>query len=546
MTIDSSAVIGTHEQAKESGTRMIIAAASLGTMFEFYDFFLYGALAVFFSNLFFPPGNETAGFLASLATFGAGFFVRPFGALLFGRVGDLVGRKYSFLVTILIMGASTIAVGLVPTYAQIGIWAPILLVSLRLLQGLALGGEYGGAAVYIAEHSARNSRGIDTSWVQTTGTMGFLLSLIVIIACRQSMSPAEFAIWGWRIPFLLSAILLAISVYIRMKLSESPVFMKMKSSGKLSARPVAECFGSNLKVMLLAIFGAIAGQGVVWYTGHFYALYFLTTALRVDYLTAYMLMLIAVGSAAPLYLLCGWLSDRIGRKPIIMAGCALAAATYFPLFQVLTSAVNPALVAAMNRAPVHIAGSNCHFNIFAKPSSPCDLAKEYFTKAGIGYTTGPAIGSAEVTTKIGDDTIGGFDPAAYAKAVNAAGYPKAADPQAINWSVTLLVLFVSMTYVAMVFGPLSAFLVELFPSRIRYTGFSFPYLLRSSSIAETSTLDFGIPLLLQHSPSRSERSLCLKQKTWTSKIDGPAPESRNRPHRRFQELARPGGTKLLR
>lgn len=458
--------------------KLVVTAASLGTIFEWYDFYIYGALAAFFGTLFFPPGNDTAAFLASLATFGAGFAVRPLGAVIFGRIGDLVGRKYTFLVAILIMGVATAAVGVLPTYAQVGIWAPILLVGFRLLQGLAIGGEYGGAAIYVAEHAPNDQRGLHTSWIQTTSTVGLLLSLGVILVCRQSMSAADFMAWGWRLPFLLSLILLAISIYIRMKLDESPVFAEMKRSGKVSRAPLTESFGnwSNIKLVLIALFGATAGQAVVWYTGQFYALYFLTNTLKVDYATAYTLIAISLLIGTPLYVLFGALSNRIGRKPLIIAGFLLAAISYFPIFDSLTTSVNPALADAQKKNPVTVIASNCNFNVFAKPVTPCDLAKDYLSKAGVAYKTmAPAQGNTALVTRIGGTEISGFDATAYADALAASGYPKAADPARINWTIAVALLVLMMVWATMVYGPMAAFLVELFPARIRYTSLSVPF-----------------------------------------------------------------------
>ena len=341
-------------------------------MFEWYDFYLYGTLAVFFSALFFPPGNDTAAFLASLATFGAGFAVRPLGALVFGRIGDLIGRKYTFLITIVVMGLSTALVGVLPTYAQIGIWAPILLVTLRLAQGLALGGEYGGAATYVAEHAPQGRRGYYTSWIQTTATLGFFLSLAVILACRLGFGEEAFRDWGWRVPFLLSVVLLGVSVYIRLKLQESPIFVEMKAEGRLSRAPLTESFGQwrNARIVLLALLGATAGQGVVWYTGQFYALFFLQNTLKLDFQTSYLLIAGALADRhAVLRVLRQAQSDRIGRKRIMVAGCLLAALTFIPIFKGLTLSVNPALAEFESRAAISVAGEDCTFRVFAKPAT---------------------------------------------------------------------------------------------------------------------------------------------------------------------------------
>ena len=388
----------------DAAHRKVIFASSLGTVFEWYDFYLYGTLAVFFSSLFFPPGNDTAAFLASLATFGAGFAVRPLGALVFGRIGDLIGRKYTFLITIVVMGLSTALVGVLPTYAQIGIWAPILLVTLRLAQGLALGGEYGGAATYVAEHAPQGQRGYYTSWIQTTATLGFFLSLAVILACRLGFGEDAFKAWGWRVPFLISVALLAVSVYIRLRLQESPVFAEMKAEGKLSRAPLTESFGqwSNARIVLLALLGATAGQGVVWYTGQFYALFFLQNTLKLDFQTAYLLIAAALVIGTPFFVVFGRLSDRIGRKRIMVAGCLLAALTFIPIFKGLTLSVNPALAEFQARAAVTVAGDDCRFHMFAKPKTACDQARDFLTKAGVNYERA----APEAGTRRGHDDRG--------------------------------------------------------------------------------------------------------------------------------------------
>jgi MFS family permease len=457
--------------------RRIIFASSLGTVFEWYDFYLYGTLAVFFGALFFPPGNDTAAFLASLATFGAGFAVRPLGALIFGRVGDLVGRKYTFLITIVVMGLATALVGVLPTYERIGIWAPVLLVSLRLAQGLALGGEYGGAATYVAEHAPHGRRGGYTSWIQTTATLGFFLSLAMILGCRVGFGDDDFKAFGWRVPFLFSVLLLAVSVYIRLKLSESPMFEEMKAEGRHSRAPLTESFGTwrNLKVVLLALFGATAGQGVVWYTGQFYALFFLQNTLKVDFRLSYVLVAAALLLGTPFFILFGRLSDRIGRKPIMVAGCLLAAFTFIPIFKGLTHYANPALGDFEDRAAISVAARDCHFNIFAKPATPCDKARDFLTKAGLSYTALAPQGDEDVVTTIAGQTLTGFDEAAYKQVLEASGYPAKADPERMNKPVTVLLLVVLMLYVTMVYGPIAAFLVELFPTRIRYSSMSLPY-----------------------------------------------------------------------
>jgi MFS family permease len=463
-----------------SEERRVIFASSLGTVFEWYDFYLYATLAPFFAALFFPPGNETAALLSAFATYAAGFLVRPFGALVFGRVGDLVGRKYTFLVTILVMGASTFAVGLLPTYASIGFMAPLLLVSLRLLQGLALGGEYGGAATYVAEHAPHNGRGYATSWIQTTATLGFFLSLLVIGLCRSFIDAETFKQWGWRVPFLVSLILLVFSVYIRLKLNESPVFRQMKEEGRGSSQPLTESFFHypNNKYVLLALLGATAGQGVVWYTGQFYALFFLQITLKVDYLLAYQLIGLALLIGTPFFIVFGWLSDRIGRLKIILAGCAIAAITYVPIFKALTHYVNPALEQYAASTPISVAADDCNFHIFVTPGTrftPCDRVKDFLTKSGLSFESVPAVPGEAVVTRIGDVEIKGWDEAQLKAALASTGYPTKADPAQINYPMTMLLLVIMLIYVTMVYGPIAAFLVELFPTKIRYTSMSLPY-----------------------------------------------------------------------
>jgi MFS family permease len=460
--------------------RRVILASALGTVFEWYDFYLYAILAPFFASLFFPKGNDTAALLSSFAAYAAGFLVRPFGALVFGRVGDLVGRKYTFLVTITVMGASTFLVGLMPTFASIGWGAPTILVSLRLLQGLALGGEYGGAATYVAEHAPENKRGYATSWIQTTATVGLFLALVVIVACRTAMPKETFAQWGWRVPFVVSLVLLLFSVYIRLKLEESPVFKKIKAEGKTSKAPLTESFANwnNGKIVLLALLGATAGQGVVWYTGQFYALFFLQIELKLDYQIAYTLIAISLVVGTPFFLFFGWLSDRIGRKRIIMAGCLLAALTYLPLFKGLTHFVNPDLEAASEKTPISVAADGCSFHVFVGPWSKfneCDKTKDFLTKAGLSFTSLPASADGKVVTQIGSVEIKGYDEAKLKDAIKAAGFPAKANPDKVNYVATELILILMVIYVTMVYGPIAAFLVELFPAQIRYTSMSLPY-----------------------------------------------------------------------
>jgi MFS family permease len=460
--------------------RRVIFASSLGTVFEWYDFYLYATLAPFFAALFFPKGNDTAALLSAFVTYAAGFLVRPFGALVFGRLGDLVGRKYTFLITIVVMGTSTFAVGLLPTFATIGWVAPILLVTLRLLQGLALGGEYGGAATYVAEHAQDHKRGYATSWIQTTATLGFFLSLAVIGACRINIDAKEFADWGWRIPFLVSAILLAYSVYMRLKLEESPVFKRMKAEGKGSDSPLTDSFFRypNNKFVLLALLGATAGQGVVWYTGQFYALFFMTITLKLDYLTVYELIGASLLLGTPFFIFFGWLSDRIGRLKIILVGCLIAALTYFPLFAGLTHYVNPALETYQKTTPITVAAHECSMHVFITPNtkfSDCDRTKDFLTKSGLSFTSLPSVAGETVVTKIGNIEIKGWNEQAIKDALKATNYPTKADPTQVNFGMTLLILVVMVIYVTMVYGPIAAFLVEMFPTRIRYTSMSLPY-----------------------------------------------------------------------
>jgi MFS family permease len=480
--------------ALSSGERTVIFASSLGTVFEWYDFYLYGSLAAVISKQFFSAVNPTAAFIFALVAFAAGFAVRPFGALFFGRLGDLVGRKYTFLITIVIMGSSTFLVGILPSYASIGIFAPVLLVVLRLLQGLALGGEYGGAATYVAEHAPPGKRGAYTSWIQTTATLGLFLSLLVIMACRQSLTPAEFDAWGWRIPFLVSVVLLGISIWIRLKLAESPIFQLMKAEGKHSKSPIAESFGRwpNLKIVLLALLGLTAGQAVVWYTGQFYALFFLTQILKVDAQIANILIATALLLGTPFFIVFGTLSDRIGRKKIIMAGCALAIVTYFPIFKSITHNANPALEEAIAAAPVVVVANpkECtfQFNLVgtSKFTTPCDVAKSALIRRGVPYSNQDAPAGTAAMVRVGTaaftsadalaapDKAAAFDKAVGA-ALTAAKYPPRADPARINKPMVVALLFVLVLYVTMVYGPIAAMLVELFPTRIRYTSMSLPY-----------------------------------------------------------------------
>jgi len=477
--------------------RLVVVGSSLGTVFEWYDFYLYGSLAAIIAKQFFAGTDPNTAFIFALLAFAAGFIVRPFGAILFGRLGDLVGRKHTFLVTIVIMGFATFLVGVLPTYAQVGVIAPVALISLRILQGLALGGEYGGAATYVAEHAPADRRGYFTSFIQTTATLGLFLSLLVILGIRTYLGEEQFADWGWRIPFLLSAILLGISVWIRLAMNESPVFARMKKQGKGSKAPLTESFAQwkNAKIVILALLGLTAGQAVVWYTGQFYALFFLTQTLKVDSATANILIAISLVIGTPFFIVFGIMSDNIGRKKIIMAGCLLAAITYFPLFKGLTHYANPKLEAAINSAPVVVTAdpNDCQFQFNPTGTksftSSCDIAKASLARRSVNYTNANAPAGTTASIKIGDKVIQSYDAkkvadpkaaaadftAKFNEAVNAAGYPVKADPEEINKPMVLAILVILVIYVTMVYGPIAALLVEMFPTRIRYTSMSLPY-----------------------------------------------------------------------
>ncbi|MES2091308.1 MAG: MFS transporter [Pseudomonadota bacterium] len=543
-----------------SEERKVIFASSLGTVFEWYDFYLYGSLAAIIAKQFFAGLDPSSAFIFALLAFAAGFIVRPFGALVFGRLGDMIGRKYTFLITILIMGMSTFIVGVLPNYASIGVAAPVILIALRLLQGLALGGEYGGAATYVAEHAPHGRRGAYTAWIQTTATLGLFLSLLVILGTRTAIGEDAFADWGWRIPFVVSLALLGVSVWIRLSMSESPAFKKMKAEGKTSKAPLSESFGQwgNLKIVILALFGLVAGQAVVWYTGQFYALFFLTQALKVDGATANIMVAISLLIGTPFFVVFGTLSDKIGRKPIILAGCLIASLTYFPLFKALTEAANPALAHAQATAPVTLSAdpSECSFQFnptgTAKFTSSCDIAKQLLAGSSVNYENQDAAAGTMATVKVGDTVINGYAPskvsesdiaaakeaaakgkelaakkleelkamvatdseaagklkaadkdakdaaatlAAFDKdpkaaaikvidgqfkkavggALKTAGYPAKADPDRLNKPLIVGILTLLVIYVTMVYGPIAAMLVEMFPTRIRYTSMSLPY-----------------------------------------------------------------------
>jgi len=479
--------------------RKVIFASSLGTVFEWYDFYLYGSLAAIIAKQFFAGTDPNTAFIFALLAFAAGFLVRPFGAIVFGRLGDMVGRKYTFLVTILLMGVSTFVVGLLPNYASIGIAAPIILITLRILQGLALGGEYGGAATYVAEHAPDHKRGAFTAWIQTTATLGLFLSLLVILGTRTAIGEEQFAEWGWRIPFLVSVFLLGISVWIRLSMNESPAFQRMKEEGKVSKAPISEAFGQwkNLKIVLLALVGLTAGQAVVWYTGQFYALFFLTQTLKVDGPTANILIAASLLIGTPFFIVFGSWSDKIGRKKIIMAGCLLAALTYFPLFKALTHYANPALEVAQVNAPVVVVAdpSECQFQFnptgTKKFTSSCDIAKAKLAAASVNYKNEAAPAGTIAVIKVGDKELSSYSAVGLPKEeaaakdkqftndlkalIGEAGYPAKADPAQVNKAMVLVILVILVLYVTMVYGPIAAMLVEMFPTRIRYTSMSLPY-----------------------------------------------------------------------
>jgi MFS family permease len=477
--------------------KKVIFASSLGTVFEWYDFYLYGSLAAIIAKQFFSGLDAGSAFIFALLAFAAGFIVRPFGAIVFGRLGDMIGRKYTFLVTILIMGLSTFIVGILPTYASIGVAAPVILIVLRLLQGLALGGEYGGAATYVAEHAPHGKRGAYTAWIQTTATLGLFLSLMVILGTRTIIGEAAFADWGWRVPFIVSIVMLAISVWIRLSMNESPAFAKMKAEGKTSKAPISEAFGQwkNLKIVILALVGLVAGQAVVWYSGQFYALFFLTQALKVDGAAANIYVAASLLIGTPFFVVFGALSDKIGRKPIIMAGCLLAVVTYFPVFEMLTKAANPDLYAAQQKNKVVVTADpkECSFQFnptgTVKFTSSCDIAKQVLAGASVSYEN--AVGTGPATIKVGETVINSYSskglPAdeakkldgefkkAVADALKAAGYPAKADMAKVDKVMVIAILAYLVILVTMVYGPIAAMLVEMFPTRIRYTSMSLPY-----------------------------------------------------------------------
>ena len=498
MSVASTVAAAPASRPMSREEKKVIFASSLGTVFEWYDFYLYGSLAAIIGAQFFsayPPATRD---IFALLAFAAGFLVRPFGAIVFGRVGDLVGRKYTFLITILIMGLSTFIVGILPNAATIGIAAPIILIALRLAQGLALGGEYGGAATYVAEHAPHGRRGFYTSWIQTTATLGLFLSLIIILFTRTLTGEAAFADWGWRIPFLVSIALLGVSIWIRLQLSESPTFQKMKDEGTTSKAPLKEAFGkwSNLKFVLLALFGLVAGQGVVWYTGQFYALFFLQSILKVDGYTSNLLIAWSLVFGTGFFVFFGWLSDKIGRKPIILAGCLIAAASYFPLFNMITTYANPALEKAIQNVRVTVVSDPANCGSLFNPvgtrvyTQPCDVARDFLAKSSVKYSTTTGAAGTPVQVKINDTVIpyaGADTNKAVTAALQAAGYPSAATNKDVikmahpfdifqpRVATVIGLLFILVLFVTMVYGPIAAALVELFPASIRYTSMSLPY-----------------------------------------------------------------------
>jgi MFS family permease len=482
----STTATGFTSRGMTAEERMVIFASSLGTVFEWYDFYIYGTLAPILAAQFFSGVNPTAAFIFTLLAFAAGFAVRPFGALFFGRLGDMIGRKYTFLITMSLMGVGTFFIGLLPSYASAGIIAPVILIGLRLAQGLALGGEYGGAAIYVAEHAPKGRRGFYTSWIQTTATLGLFMALLLILGIRTYQGEPTFAAWGWRIPFLLSIVLLVVSIWIRLKLQESPLFRKMVDEGKQSKKPLTEAFGQwdNAKIAIFALLGATAGDAVVWYGGQFYALFFLLLTAKVPGVTASILIATSLALGTPFFILFGWLSDKIGRKPIILAGFALAVVTYFPIFQGLIHFTNPKLEAALASAPVTVTAdpSECSFQFnpvgTAKFTTSCDIAKSALVTRSVNYQNVAAPAGTKATVKVGDQTLSATAPD-FAKSLTEAiakhGYPPSANPAEINYPMTILLLTILVIYVTMVYAPIAAWLVELFPTRIRYSGLSLPY-----------------------------------------------------------------------
>lgn len=475
--MSSELTAGVRPRAARREEVKVVVGACVGTVLEWYDFFLYGSLAIFFSSHFFPAGNSTASYLASLATFGIGFIIRPLGAVVFGRFGDKVGRKATFLATVVLMGVSTAGIGLLPSYETLGWASPAILIVLRLLQGLALGGEYGGAAAYIAEHTPSGRRGYATGWLQTTATFGFLLSLAVTQLCQLWIPSEDFAVWGWRVPFLASLLLLAVSTYIRTTLSESPVFQRMKAENRTSSTPLRDSLmvGQNVRRMLVMLFGAQAAVGVVWYTCNFYVLYYLTSTLKVPSSEAYGYLVTALIFSLPLYVFFGWLSDKVGRKWIVLIGCGMAVLTFMPIFSQLGKAVNPGLAQFQQSVLIRVVSSDCTDSLFSEANTACDKARDFLTQAGLSYRVEPGLAGEPLVTHIGDKALAGFDAKTYRDALIAAGYSPVADEKLINRPLMYALLFLLMVWGAMAYGPMSAYYVELFPAAVRYTSISIPY-----------------------------------------------------------------------
>ncbi|WP_066723198.1 MFS transporter [Sphingomonas pituitosa] len=559
MAIGEGAAVPQRHVAMRS-EKLVITASSLGTVFEWYDFYLYGLLTTIIASQFLTGLNQTTSFIMALLVFAAGFIVRPFGALVFGRIGDMVGRRYTFILTLLVMGLSTFLVGCLPTYQTAGVTAPILLVVLRMFQGLALGGEYGGAATYVAEHAPEGKRGFYTSWIQITATAGLAMALLIVITVRSpitGLGEEAFKAWGWRIPYLLSGLFLVVGLWLRLKLHESPVFQKMKDEGTASKAPLTEAFGqwANLKIVLIAFFGAIAGQAVIWYTGQLYALFFLEKMLKVDGLTANMLAITALMLATPFFLFFGWLSDKIGRKPIILTGCALAAVTMFPVFHALTGAANPALARALASAPVTVTADPAECSSQFDPvgqnkfdTTSCDIVKNALAKAAVNYENVAAAPGTIAAVTIGGTGFTAPDPRqvtgeARKQAVKAfagqltgelakVGYPAKADPTAINKPMVVALLFYLVLLVTMVYGPIAAMLVELFPSRIRYTSMSLPYHIGNgwlggllpaigfAMVAANGNIYFGLWYPVVVAAATVVLGLLLLPETFRRKVDG--------------------------
>lgn len=473
----TSNAVGERAPNDNGELRRVIIASSLGTMLDWYDFLVYGSLAIFFSALFFPADNQTSGFLIVLVTYGVGYVIRPLGTLLFGRIGDALGRKYTFLITVTLMGACTAAIGLLPTFASAGWLAPIGLIVLRLMQGLAVSGEYGGGVIFSAEHAPNDQRGHVTGWVQGTATLAMAATLLIILAFRLAMDAESFAAWGWRLPFLVSVLLLAVSIYVRSQLSETPVFLKMQAEGRLAKSPLKSALASrrNIKKIAIALFGSVVGQAAIWNTSNFYILFFLTGTLKVDYKDVYILLGVAFLLGVPLNPFFAWVSDKVGRKPVILTGFLLAAVSFVPIFHVISNLANPALARFLAQTPITVSAPDCHFHLFSRPTSRCDEARNYLVQAGVNFTTVDTPPGTPVQVAVGDQKIPQYTAAGLSSLLAEKGYPSAANPAEVSWVGVTALVFVMQIYVAMVYGPLGAFLVEYFPPQIRYTSVSFTF-----------------------------------------------------------------------